>query len=89
MEERNPFDIAKVRIVKAANALGLDEATTTLLCTPQREIAVALPVKMDDGSTKIFQGFRVQFNTARGPLKAVSVGFQLKRSTLFARCTVG
>lgn len=69
MEERNPFDIAKVRIVKAANALGLDEATTTLLCTPQREIAVALPVKMDDGSTKIFQGFRVQFNTARGPAK--------------------
>ncbi|MBP5620476.1 MAG: Glu/Leu/Phe/Val dehydrogenase [Thermoguttaceae bacterium] len=69
MAERNPFEIAKVRIVKAAKALGLDEATTQLLCTPQREVAVALPVKMDDGTTKIFQGFRVQYNTARGPAK--------------------
>ena len=67
--ERNPFTIAKTRIVKAAKALGLDEATTTLLCTPQREVWVALPVKMDDGTTKIFQGFRVQYNTARGPAK--------------------
>ncbi len=69
MAERNPFEIAKVRIVKAAKALGLDEATTTLLCTPQREVHVALPVKMDDGTTKVFQGFRVQYNTARGPAK--------------------
>ena len=68
-EERNPFEIAKARVVKAAEALGLDEATTALLCTPQREVWVALPVKMDDGSTKVFQGFRVQYNTARGPAK--------------------
>lgn len=67
--ERNPFTIAKERILKAAKTLGLDEATTQLLCTPQREVWVALPVKMDDGSTKIFQGFRVQYNTARGPAK--------------------
>lgn len=69
MAELNPFTIAKARIVKAAKALNLDEATTTLLCTPQREVWVALPVKMDDGTTKIFQGFRVQYNTARGPAK--------------------
>lgn len=67
--ERNPFTIAKARIAKAAAALGLDAATTELLSTPQREVWVALPVKMDDGSTKIFQGFRVQYNTARGPAK--------------------
>lgn len=67
--ERNPFEIAKLRVVKAAEALGLDAATTELLCSPQREVAVALPVKMDDGSTKVFQGFRVQYNTARGPAK--------------------
>ncbi|MCF0234764.1 MAG: Glu/Leu/Phe/Val dehydrogenase [Thermoguttaceae bacterium] len=68
-EERNPFTIAKNRVVKAAQALGLDAATTDLLCTPQREVHVALPVKMDDGTTKVFQGFRVQFSTARGPAK--------------------
>ncbi|MDO5308685.1 MAG: Glu/Leu/Phe/Val dehydrogenase [Planctomycetia bacterium] len=68
-EERNPFTIAKARVAKAAEALGLDEATTALLSTPQREVWVALPVKMDNGSTKVFQGFRVQYNTARGPAK--------------------
>ena len=67
--ELNPFTIAKARIAKAAKALGLDAATTELLSTPQREVWVALPVKMDDGTTKIFQGFRVQYNTARGPAK--------------------
>lgn len=69
MAEVNPFTIAKARIAKAAKALELDEATTTLLSTPQREVWVALPVKMDNGTTKIFQGFRVQYNTARGPAK--------------------
>lgn len=68
-EERNPFVIAQNRVKKAAAALGLDAATTELLCSPQREVAVALPVKMDDGTTKVFQGFRVQYNTARGPAK--------------------
>ena len=67
--ERNPFEIAKARIAKAAEALNLDAATTALLSSPQREVWVSLPVKMDDGSTKVFQGFRVQYNTARGPAK--------------------
>ncbi len=67
--ECNPFTIAKVRIAKAAEVLELDAATTALLSAPQREIWVSLPVKMDDGSTKVFQGFRVQYNMARGPAK--------------------
>ena len=67
--ERNPFAIAKARIAKAAEALNLDAATTALLSAPQREVWVTLPVKMDDGTTKVFQGFRVQYNTARGPAK--------------------
>ena len=67
--ECNPFTIAKARIAKAAEVLELDAATTALLSAPQREIWVSLPVKMDDGSTKVFQGFRVQYNMARGPAK--------------------
>ena len=65
----NPFEVAQEHVDKAAKALGLDEATRQLLRTPQRELWVTLPVRMDDGSVKIFQGFRVQYNTARGPAK--------------------
>ena len=53
----------------AAERLGLDAATHELLRWPMREIKVTLPVRMDDGSTRIFHAFRVQYNTARGPAK--------------------
>ncbi|MGL6193950.1 MAG: Glu/Leu/Phe/Val family dehydrogenase [Thermoguttaceae bacterium] len=65
----NPFVVAQAQIDKAAKTLGLDEGTHQLLRVPQREIAVSLPVKMDNGKTKVFQGFRVQYNMARGPAK--------------------
>jgi glutamate dehydrogenase (NAD(P)+) len=70
MNERlNPFKIAQQQLHQAAEQLGLDEATHELLRWPQQELKVTLPVKMDDGSTKIFHAFRVQYNTARGPAK--------------------
>ncbi len=65
----NPFAVAQSQIEKACKALGLDEATTQLLLSPQREYAFTLPVKMDNGKTKIFQAYRVQYNIARGPAK--------------------
>ena len=65
----NPFTVAQQQVDKAAQTLGLDSGTQALLRNPQREIHVSLPVKMDDGSTKVFQAFRVQYNTARGPAK--------------------
>ena len=65
----NPFTVAQQQIAKACKTLGLDEGTTELLLMPQREIHVAIPVRMDNGKTKVFQGFRVQYNTARGPAK--------------------
>ena len=65
----NPFEVAQQHVDKACKALGLDEATRQLLRTPQREMWVTLPVRMDSGEVKIFQGFRVQYNTARGPAK--------------------
>ena len=69
MSKLNPFKIAQEQLDQAAERLGLDEATHQLLRTPQREYRVSLPVRMDDGSTKVFQGFRVQYNMARGPAK--------------------
>ena len=69
MAELNPFKIAQSQLDTAAATLGLDEATHQLLRWPQRELLVTIPVKMDDGSTRIFHGYRVQYNGARGPTK--------------------
>lgn len=68
-EKMNPFEIAQQQLDKAAERLGLDPATHELLRWPMQEIKVVLPVKMDDGTTRIFHAFRVQYNTARGPAK--------------------
>ena len=65
----NPFKVSQQQLDEAAKALQLDKATHELLRWPLRELHVTLPVKMDDGTTKIFQGFRVQYNDARGPTK--------------------
>lgn len=65
----NPFEVAKRQIDACANILKLPPGITAMLKTPMRELHVALPVRMDDGSIKVFQGFRVQYNDARGPAK--------------------
>jgi glutamate dehydrogenase (NAD(P)+) len=65
----NPFEIAQRQLDEAAAILKLDPAVHELLRWPIRELWVTLPVKMDDGTTKIFHGFRVQYNDARGPCK--------------------
>ena len=67
--ELNPFRIAQRQLDKAAEILKLDPAIHELLRWPIRELHVSLPVRMDDGSVRVFQGFRVQFNDARGPTK--------------------
>jgi len=65
----NPFEIAQMQLDKAAAKLGLDPAVHAVLREPLRELHVSLPVKMDDGSVRVFKGFRVQYNDARGPNK--------------------
>jgi glutamate dehydrogenase (NAD(P)+) len=65
----NPFEVAQRQLDEAAEVLQLDPAVHELLRWPLRELHVTLPVKMDDGSTKIFHGFRVQYNDSRGPTK--------------------
>lgn len=68
-EELNPFAIAQQQLSQAAEIMGLDPAIHELLRWPMRELHVTIPVKMDDGSVKVFKGFRVQYNGARGPTK--------------------
>jgi len=65
----NPFKMAQEQFDKVADILNLDQGTRDLLRNPLREYHFSIPVKMDDGTTKIFQGFRVQHNDARGPGK--------------------
>jgi glutamate dehydrogenase (NAD(P)+) len=69
MEELNPFKIAQMQLDEAAERLNLDSGTHEILRWPMRELRVTIPVKMDDGTTKIFRGFRIQYNDARGPTK--------------------
>ena len=69
MAELNPFKIAQNQLDAAAERLGLDAATHELLSWPQREFLATIPVQMDDGKIKIFHGYRIQYNYARGPAK--------------------
>lgn len=69
MNEFNAFSMAQSQLDEAAKILGLDPAMHEFLRWPQREFTARLPVKMDDGSIKIFQAFRVEYNMARGPAK--------------------
>ncbi len=65
----NPFAMAQAQFDQAADFLGLDQGTRELLRWPAREFQFAIPVRMDDGTTKVFRGFRVQHNDSRGPSK--------------------
>jgi len=65
----NPFEMAQAQFDKAADVLGLDASTRDLLRFPLREYHIAIPVRMDDGSVKVFRGFRIQHSDARGPCK--------------------
>jgi glutamate dehydrogenase (NAD(P)+) len=68
-ENLNPFDIAKQQFNIAADLLKLDESLRVVLINPKRQLIVSIPVKMDDGSVTVFEGYRVQHNIARGPAK--------------------
>ena len=67
--ESNPYTQMQHRLDKAATHLSLDPGLYSILSTPAQELTVALPVQMDDGSMRVFTGYRVQHSIARGPAK--------------------
>ncbi len=69
MAELNPFTVAQKQLDQCAKILNLDPGIQAMLRVPVRELHVSLPVRMDDGTVKVFQGFRVQYNDAKGPTK--------------------
>jgi glutamate dehydrogenase (NAD(P)+) len=68
-ENLNPFAIAQAQLDEAAAVLQLDPDMHAFLRKPMREFHFTIPVRMDDGHVQTFQGFRVQYNDARGPAK--------------------
>ena len=68
-ESMNAFAMAQEQFDHVANLLGLDQQVREMLRWPMREYHLRLPIRMDDGSIRVFQGFRVQHNDARGPNK--------------------
>jgi len=68
-EELNPFRIATRQFDSAAEKCGLDPGMREVLRRPRRALSLSLPVKMDDGTIRVFDGYRVQHNSARGPCK--------------------
>ncbi|MFA5773143.1 MAG: Glu/Leu/Phe/Val dehydrogenase [Candidatus Paceibacterota bacterium] len=65
----NPFQNAMLQLERATKVKKFDEKFLKLLRQPNREIRIAIPVTMDDGRIEIFEGYRVQYNNARGPYK--------------------
>ncbi len=65
----NPFKMAQQQFDEVAVKLGLDDATKELLRNPDREYHFNIPIRMDNGTYRVFHGFRVQHNDARGPAK--------------------
>ncbi|MGF7086915.1 glutamate dehydrogenase [Kroppenstedtia sanguinis] len=68
-ENLNPYDIVQTQIDHAGKLLGVSEDILNILKKPKRVLYVSFPVKMDDGSTRVFEGYRAQHNDAIGPTK--------------------
>jgi glutamate dehydrogenase/leucine dehydrogenase len=69
VEELNPFRIAMRQFDTAAEKCGLEPGMREVLRRPRRALSLSLPVKMDNGSIRVFDAYRVQHNSARGPCK--------------------
>lgn len=69
MEKNNPYENFLAVMKKAADVMKLSESEYVQFKYPERELKVSIPVTMDDGSVKVFEGYRVQHATTRGPAK--------------------
>lgn len=68
-KEYNPYESVLKTIRNAGEILGYSDSLVEAISYPERELKVSIPVVMDDGSVKVFDGYRVQHNTTRGPAK--------------------
>src|SRR5689334_4216747 len=66
---QNPFQNAMAQLDKVAKIKNFDKEFISRMQAPDRDIKVSIPVKMDNGTLKIFEGYRVEYNNALGPYK--------------------
>ena len=69
VQRTTAYEVAQQQLDEVAAFMGLDEDLTAYLRVPQRDLSVHFPVRMDDGHIRMFQGYRVHHNTAKGPTK--------------------
>jgi glutamate dehydrogenase (NAD(P)+) len=69
MDDQNLFEMVKQHLCSCSSDLALTPNVEAIMKLPMRELHVSIPVRMDDGSIRAFQGFRVQYNDALGPTK--------------------
>lgn len=69
LDEHNPFEAMMSRFDRAAELLDLDPGIYKILRNPEKQLIVSIPVHMDNGDVEVFTGYRVQYNTSRGPAK--------------------
>ena len=68
-EKYNPYDNVLKVVKQAAEILGYPESAYEAIKYPERELKVSVPVQMDDGTVQVFEGYRIQHSTSRGPAK--------------------
>ena len=88
MEADNPFNNALAQLASITDIVSIEPEYYEMLKSPRREVIVALPLKLGDGTSVTFTGYRVQHNNARGPYKggiryhpSVTLGDDLERLT--------
>jgi glutamate dehydrogenase (NAD(P)+) len=69
LDENNPFEAMMSRFDRAAERLDLDPGIYKILRNPEKQLIVSIPVHMDNGDVEVFTGYRVLYNTSRGPAK--------------------
>jgi len=69
MEKNNPFEITQKQLYMCAKVLNLEDDVVRMLENPMQQVQVSVPVKMDNGTMKVFQGFRIIYNNVLGPAK--------------------
>jgi glutamate dehydrogenase (NAD(P)+) len=69
LNEENPFEAMMLRFDRAAELLDLEPGLYRVLRNPEKQIIVSIPVMRDSGEVEVFTGFRVLYNTSRGPAK--------------------
>ena len=67
--KENPYEVAREQLHRVAGTFGIDESLVRVLERCKKAVVVSVPTRMDDGRIEVFEGYRVQHNTARGPSK--------------------